>query len=169
MTVLSFDPSFLAYGYAAIEDGKLKLCGRINLPKREVGELLSDYDTRCLKAIGDELQEHINVYKPDAIYLEHPVGSKSSRAAQTLGYVKGLTLGICIANSIQYTTIKAITVKMKLTGRRNASKADIISAVSDEFPNFVVLTKGWTQTDREAASDAAAVYLGIKKLEVKKS
>lgn len=160
-TVLSLDPSLRAYGWAIIQDDKVLECGCI-ITDSIKGEIQTNSDTLRLVVIAQELHRIIEKYKAELelIVFENPVGSKSSRANQSLSYVKGITVAAATFSCIPFKTIRAKTVKKELTGESDADKQTIYEEVLIKYPEVEQLTKGWSKAKKFAATDAVAVFMG---------
>lgn len=161
MKVLSLDPSLRAFGWAIIEKKSIIACGCI-ITENDKSKLETDSDTSNLEYIASELKTVIKTYKPKEIVFENPIGSRSSRGNQALSFVKGLVVSAAIFSGIKLVSISAKATKKKITGDQHATKDLIKSDVIKNFPEFEILTKGWSKVRTYAASDAVAVFIGYK-------
>ena len=96
------------------------------------------------------------------VFSECPVGSQSANAMKSVGVAHGI-VGALRAKGIIVIEVQARAVKKALTGNPNASKADMIKAAMDLYPNA-----GWTwhrgkPTDNnEHRADAlGAIHAGV--------
>lgn len=160
MRVLCLDPSLRAFGWAIIEDGEFLSGGCIET-KPIKGSKVSDSDTDALFFISKTLKEILTKTKCDKIVFENSAGSKSSRANQSLAYVKGLVISICVFYGTEHETIKAKSVKKKLTLDNNATKDAVLDEVKKSFKSFDKKVGHLPKFKLYAVSDAAAVYLGL--------
>ena len=175
MIVLGMDPSMCSSGWAIFETNSnqttLLACGciRTDPPKRikdkngktkkDPSISITEYSTDRLEIIADNLIAIIDLWGVNQVVFENPAGSKSSVAAAALASVKGIVIGTCKGKGIPARPIRALEVKKLLTGDRNAEKDIIEKEVVKTFPNFLDMIPK-NKRDREAASDAIAVFMG---------
>lgn len=162
MRLLCLDPSLRAFGWAVIDttQNDILACGCIQSKKGLVAN--AEADIIDLAFIAKELKSVIKSWACKKILFESAVGSKSSRANQSLSYVKGLVITAAVFSGLEYTAVTAKSVKLKLTGNADASKDEILKKVSNSLISFDNLVKDWPKFKIYAASDAAAVWLGTK-------
>ena len=159
MSTLCLDPSLSACGWAIVENNDI-LAGGCIVTKKIVGEKISDSDTQRLSFIALSLKEIIAKYSPEKIIFEHPIGSKSSRANQSLSYVKGLVVSACVFSSIKFVTVRAKEVKKKVVGDSNATKDEVLEIMREKFKSFDKIVKDLAKFKMYAVADAVATYLG---------
>ncbi len=163
MKIIALDPSLRAFGWAVVEEKNntttLIDCGCI-ITESKKDSIQTNSDTVRLDEIATSLRSTIEIHKPSQLIFENPVGSKSSRANQSLSFVKGLVISAAIFSKIPYAAIKAKSVKENLTRNPDADKDTILMMVRTTYSNFDTITKGWSKVKIYAASDAVAVYMG---------
>jgi Holliday junction resolvasome RuvABC endonuclease subunit len=160
MKILCLDPSLRAFGWAVIENNDFIDGGCIET-KPVKGKKITDADTDALSFIATSLKDILTKYKCQKIVFENAVGSKSGRANQSLAYVKGLVVAICVFHGVEFETIKAKSVKKKLTLNNNATKSDVLIEVQKNFKSFDKKVGHLPKFKLYAVSDAAAVFLGL--------
>lgn len=161
MRVLCLDPSLRAFGWAVIENNDL-IDGGCIVTKKAKGMKVSDADTEALSQIAKTLKAILEKYPCEKIVFENSVGSKSSRANQALGYVKGLVIAACIFYGSDFTAIKSKSIKKHLTTNNNATKDEVLFKVKEIFKSFDKKVGHLPKFKLYAVSDAAAVFLGLE-------
>lgn len=161
MSVLCLDPSLRAFGWSVIDSDDVIDCGCIVTKKAKEGKI-SDSDTESLKHIATALKDILTKHSCTRIIFENPVGSKSSRANQSLSFVKGLVVSACVFHGCEFEAITAKSVKKVLTDDSDATKDQILEKVKENFKSFDKITKDWPKFKVYAASDASAVFLGLE-------
>lgn len=164
MTYLCLDPSLRAYGWCIIQNGYLIACGCILTVPHKVLTIVES-DTVRIQTISQSLAKIVNQYKPDQIVFENFVGSKSSRAMQSLSYSKAITIAVATSLNVPFVGIKAKTAKKELTSNDAAQKKEILEVVQKSFKNFDILMEKANKADIYAASDAISIYLAYKSIE----
>ncbi len=103
-----------------------------------------------------------------AIFVEVPVGSQSARAMASYGICVGV-LGALRASGIPFFEVTPSEVKMAATGRKTATKGDMITWAQVQHPEAPWPTykeKGVTlisEAKAEHMADAtAAIYAGVR-------
>lgn len=160
MSTLCLDPSLRAFGWAVIE-GDDFVDGGCLVTKRTSGSLNTS-DIEDLVTLTTDLKNIIVKYNCNKVRFEVSVGSKSSRANQTLSYVKALVVTLCTLLEVEFEFIQAKSVKKTLVGDNSATKQQILEEVSKKFKSFDKKTSNLPKFKLYAVSDAAAVYLGLK-------
>jgi crossover junction endodeoxyribonuclease RuvC len=154
---MGLDPSIAAFGFAVLHHDLgaarpvvLEMGAWITKPDKKAKKLEDRADRVGL--IGARLVELIEHWKPAEAYVEGlALGMATSRlTAQTLGRVRGLAEGICIAAGIPILEVSAQAVKQAVTGRRDASKELVARLLVQQFP----IARGVMTLD---ATDALAV------------
>lgn len=160
MTILSLDPSLRAFGWAIIKDSEFVDGGCIETSQVS-DSTQGDSDTAALDKLSQELKKIIDTYEIDLVIFEASGGSKSSRAIQSLAFVKGLVISACIFSNIKYKTISAKAVKKALIGKSDASKDEILEEVRKKFNLFDKKTSKLSKFKVYAIADASATYLAF--------
>lgn len=163
MAVLCLDPSFSCLGWAVIdlESDSLYAVGTIELPKIKT-QTISDRAS----LLAEALIEVINQYSPSLIIRESVVGSQSFSACASLNTIMGVIIGVASVRGIPLQSIPAKTAKKSLTGNKDATKADVINAVTKIYPDSI-LTNTKAKFRLEAICDAVALYITYKKDKIK--
>jgi Holliday junction resolvasome RuvABC endonuclease subunit len=161
MNILCLDPSLRAFGWAVISNNDVVDGGCI-VTKKVQGAKVSDSDTESLREIAQALKDILSKYPCQKVIFENPIGSKSSRANQSLSFVKGLVISACVFYGVEFTPIKAKSVKKNLTDNKDASKDEILEKVKQNFKSFDKKFAHLPKFKLYAVSDAAAVLLGLE-------
>ena len=165
-TTLSLDPSLRWFGWSVFSRGKLIAYGCISSKHRS--GVSRKNDTEDLTHIADELLKVIIEYKIKQVYSEDFGGSQSAQAAKTLGYVKGLVIGICKAKKIPAQYINPDKVKEALTNNKSAEKIELANICYTKFPTLKSEIEKMAKDRIFAITDSIAVYLS-KSQEIKNS
>lgn len=126
MRVLSFDPGYERLGVAVLEkeNGKENLlysaCVRTSA-KLEFSERL--------KKIGNETEELIKKWKPDAVALEEIFFEKNAKTAIQVAEVRGVLIYIAVAQNIKIYNYTPGEVKIAVTGYGGSDKRAIAAMV----------------------------------------
>jgi len=128
-----------------------------------------DDELRRLCEIEDQLILFLDKHKPDVLVLEEPTKGLVKKGKlftvnpstlRTACLMWGATHGIARARGIVALKVGSQEIKKTLTGKKNASKAEVEQAAKAMFSSF----KGWVttkQVEHEADAVGAAVT-GIK-------
>lgn len=157
LTVLAHDPSFTAWGYAVVRNGRVINAGCIKTDpeakKRRIRE--GDDRVRRIKEINDALLALIKDHDVNMMVSELPHGSQNAKAAIMMGIVAGIvqTIGDCLGVAVDW--FSEADAKKALLGRKASTKDEVISAVKDQYSDVP-----WRNTKYidEAIADAMAVY-----------
>jgi Holliday junction resolvasome RuvABC endonuclease subunit len=149
MKVLALDMTIRNTGYSIWELQKYEAFGRVFgwrwrplisgciSPADQKGkdyQMLKDI-RRCQELIR-ELERLVNNNDICAIVVELLAGTKTAKTAQTFGLVTGVLASILEKYALPVYIYNAMAVKKTLTGRKEASKEDVIKAVLELFPEF---------------------------------
>lgn len=119
----------------------------------------SDDLRRC-----EDLAEHAFEVAERAkiVFIECPVGSQSASAMKSCGVSFGI-VGAMRTKGIQIIEVQAMDIKQAMTGNRNASKADVIAAAYELYPDAGwKWHKGKLTNDSEHKADAiGAIHAGV--------
>ncbi len=154
--ILTCDPSYTAWGWAAVEGHQVKSTGVIvtkpEAKKRRIRE--GDDFVRRTNDIIKELKQIIDKYHVTYIVAELPHGSQNAKAAKMIGAVPGILESFNVIENIPVEWYSEADAKKALLGRISASKKEIINAIADLYE------VNWTGTKYvdEAVADALAIY-----------
>jgi hypothetical protein len=173
--VVGFDPSMNGWGIA---EGELDLTtGYLHTPRLTVLEPIK-IKTKQTRVNSIDLDVAEQLAKPalaaaraaKVIFVEVPVGSQSASAMKAYGMCVGI-LGVLRAEGIQLIEVTATEVKVALSGNKNATKTQMISAAvglypEASFPVYAKNSKGRKKGDiadkAEHAADAlGAIHAGV--------
>ena len=150
MKILGIDPGTLTLGFSVIEglkNPKLITAGTIKLPR-------SQYLSKRLKMIYDELTKIILVHNTQILGLEMPFSHLNKQTFMKLGYVRGILLLLAEQHNMEIREFAPTQVKQNVTGSGAATKADVAWALSLLFPAYGATLK---TTNNHDMTDAIAV------------
>lgn len=162
--ILGIDAGFAACGAALLgirEDGEHQVtwCDSIKTrpeaKKRNVYQ--ADDDARRIAEITDWIVTIIGDHRPQLVAVELPTGgSKSSRAARSMGMATGLVVATLTFLEVGYLVVTPDQVKQAVTGKRQASKQQVMDAARLRWP-----IAPWSDTKwvLEHSADAAFAAL----------
>ena len=159
MRVIGIDPGSRVCGYGVLEaqNGKIThLASGCIAPKSTLPI------NQRLKIIYNGILEIIDQHSPDVMSIEDIFFAKNAKSAIKLGQARGVAL---LAGSISGITIHeyaATKVKLALTGRGRANKAEVQSMLSKLL--------GVDEWQTQDASDAVAIafcHINISQIEKK--
>ncbi len=159
MRVIGIDPGSRVCGYGVLEaqNGKVThLASGCIVPKSTLPI------NQRLKFIYNGILEIIDQHSPDVMSIEDIFFAKNAKSAIKLGQARGVVL---LAGSISGITIHeyaATKVKLALTGRGRANKAEVQSMLSKLL--------GVDEWQTQDASDAVAIafcHINISQIEKK--
>lgn len=98
-----------------------------------------------------------------AIFVEVPVGSQSARAMASYGVCVGI-LGVIRAEGIPLIEVTASEVKVHLSGSKTATKAEMIEAAVNYYPdaNFPMQGKRIVAKAEHVADAIGAIHAGVR-------
>lgn len=167
ITVSGQDPSLTHWGTA---EGQLCLDTGILSDVQVSMAITAKGKKKQVRANSDDLRraQDLASHAFDAgerakiVFIECPVGSQSANAMKSCGVSFGI-VGAMRAKGIQVIEVSAHDIKKILTGDRNASKAKVIEAAMELYPNA-----GWKYhhgkltNDNEHMADAiGAIHAGV--------
>lgn len=178
LRVVGFDPSLrnwgLAKGTYCLDDARIHINElAVTQPALPTGKQVRQ-NSKDLVA-GQQLAEAAMAFAKDAqaVFVEVPVGSQSSRAMASYGICVGV-LGALRAFGIPFFEVTPLEVKMISVGSRTATKEQMISWGVHHHPGDMWPTKmeGGVKTivasKAEHMADAiAAIYAGLETSEFK--
>jgi Holliday junction resolvasome RuvABC endonuclease subunit len=136
-TVLAFDPSLRNWGWSlcVVSDTiDVVACGVIRHKEVHSNKAQADYLTA--RAIHNDLVDLIQVYKPDVLVAEFPVGSQSASAMISYALCIGLLGSLGKVTQVTPSQVKTTV------GNSTASKADVIAWVNERHPNALPTKHG---------------------------
>ena len=166
--VMGFDPSLrnwgIAYGSYSIESG-------IAVDKLSIIQTESDKGKQTRqnsKDINTAMQLFESAYEAakgiDAVFVEVPVGSQSSRAMASYGVCIGV-LGALCSLKVPVYEVTPTEVKLSTVGTKTASKEEMIAWAYNKYPeiNWPKSYAGSLITSKaEHMADAVgAIYAGV--------
>lgn len=148
-------------GWAVLRDGEIMGlgCKRTKPESRKRGVRVADDDTERTQELARALRIIVEEYEISGVVVEMPSGgAKGARAISCMAKA-----GAIVATAVELLGLPAEWVTpaqvKKITGKRNASKAEVETAVLDHWP-FATLPK--IKADREHVVDALATYVAAK-------
>lgn len=173
--VVGYDPSMRHWGIAEgildLESGFLE---HLNLSVIEPkGKTHKQVRTNSIDmTIAQELYDKVlpTALKAKAIFVEVPVGSQSASGMKSYGMCVGV-LGSLRSNGIQLIEVTASEVKLALSGKKQASKEQMVTAGLAHYPGAnwprhayagKTFAKGDLQASAEHMADAiGAIHAGV--------
>ncbi len=156
-TIITFDPSFTAWGYAVLDyDNNVIAAGCIKTEpdhkKRRIRK--SDDRTRRAEDITRQLLRIMKQHNVNYILSELPHGSQNAQAAIMMGIVVGIVVGISECLNIPAEYYSEQDAKKALLNKRTATKAEIIKVIKE------IYNVKWTGTKYkdEAIADSLAIH-----------
>ncbi len=127
MLMLGIDPGISATGWGLVSIQGTRLChhrhGVIRSTAREA-------DTKRLASISYQLEEIINVERPDAAIIEEIFVVNNPRSALRLGMARGVAVMVCGKAGLSLFEISARRVKQSVTGTGKADKRQVSEMVA---------------------------------------
>ena len=156
--LLCLDIGFRNTGWVVFDKGKARVWGCIRTQKTKVKtDRVSDDNAYCAGVIARELKRVVEDNKCDAVIGELPTsGSISSRPAHQMGIALGIVAGFVEVMGLPVEWVTPTDVKKAVTGKRNASKDEIMDRVRKKFSDCNFMK---TKAEFEHIADACGVYL----------
>lgn len=160
---LAIDPGFRNTGWAWMDEQDIFDVGLIRT-ERDKGSLVYLDNLRCLEELACGIGD-IALPAADRVqlYAEAKGGSKSAKAAAAMAMAQGVMVGRLCAD-YDITLMLPQEVKKRVCGNRSASKADIVAAVDELYPDarLVMKNRGYTAKKyTEHIYDAIAIGWAI--------
>ena len=155
--ILTNDPSFTAWGWAAITPGGRILetgCIKTESKSKMLRIRKGDDRVRRTSEICLELLRVIHKYDVDLIVSELPHGSQNASAAVMIGIVIGILQTIAETETIAIEWYSEVDAKQSVLNKRSAVKKEMIDAITKLYK---VPWMGVGYRD-EAVADALAVF-----------
>jgi len=155
--ILTNDPSFTAWGWAAVTpEGRILETGCIKTESKSKMLRIRKGDDRVRRTseICLELLRVIHKYDVDLIVSELPHGSQNASAAVMIGIVIGILQTIAETETIAIEWYSEVDAKQSVLNKRSAVKKEMIDAITKLYK---VPWMGVGYRD-EAVADALAVF-----------
>jgi Holliday junction resolvasome RuvABC endonuclease subunit len=155
--ILANDPSFTAWGWAAVTpDGRILETGCIKTESKSKKLRIRKGDDRVRRTseICLELLRAIHEYDVDLIVSELPHGSQNASAAVMIGIVIGILQTIAETENIAIEWYSEADAKQCLLGKQSATKKEMIDVITKLYE---VPWTGIGYKD-EAVADCLAVF-----------
>lgn len=165
--VVGFDPSLRSWGVASatldLLTGILTVPSlSIIEPKDPKGKQVRQNSHDLYRA--EQLAESALAFarKAKAIFVEVPVGSQSARAMASYGICVGI-LGAIKAEGIPLIEVTPAEVKKAFTGKKDASKDEMIAKAIEFYPtaDFPKYNGKMTAKTEHVADAIAAIHAGV--------
>lgn len=168
--VLGMDPSMrnwgLAFSHLDLEDGVLDtpVLSVIKTAEEPKGKQVrtNSYDIEAADTLYKEV--HPIAQQAKVIFVEVPVGSQSAAAMKGYGMCIGI-LGALRAMGIPFIEVSEAEAKKTMTGKRTATKEEMIAAAMIWYPdaNWPMHNGKLTTGRAEHMADGiAAIHAGVK-------
>lgn len=147
MIIFGVDPGTILTGYGIIRSENK------NLTLLKSGIIKTDPQNDLsskLKHIYDELNNKVNIYKPDVFCIETAFFGKNVQSAMKIGYVRGVAMLVASVNNITCVEYSPREIKKAVVGKGAASKQQVQYMIR----NLLNLKKDKIKFDE---SDALAV------------
>ncbi|MEI6659815.1 MAG: crossover junction endodeoxyribonuclease RuvC [bacterium] len=127
MRILAIDPGYERVGIAILEKSQGKRDALIysNCFKTKASKAFHDR----LSDIGDELEDVIQKYKPEALAIEKLYLSTNQKTAMNVAEARGVMIYIASQNGLDIYEYTPPQIKVAVTGYGKASKDMIMSMV----------------------------------------
>lgn len=165
--VVGMDPSLTNWGIAKglldLEDGCLEVLD-LQVIETEVGKnkqvRVNSTDLGRAELLAKSAMEAAQWSK--VVFAEVPVGSQSANAMKAYGVCVGI-LGAIRASGVQIIEVTALEVKLHLSGKKHATKEQMIKAAVALYPNANFPKQGERVTNKaEHVADAlGAIHAGV--------
>lgn len=146
--LLCLDIAFEHIGWTAFHMKHPVALGVIHVPKsgKKNVRVSDERADRCAAMVGC-LMNLIFKYKVQGVIGELPSGSKNARAANLLGWAGALVVATCRILDLPAEWVSQNDVKIAVTGRRNATKPEIMDLVAEHYKwdrteKVIKITKG---------------------------
>lgn len=165
--MVGFDPSLTHWGIAKAEldlatgflyDPVLEVLEPEKLTHKQVRQNSKDLDVAKQLAIA----AFAAAEGAKAIFVEVPVGSQSARAMASYGICVGI-LGSMLADDIHLIEVTALEVKKAFTGKKEATKQQMIDQALLLYPkaNFPMWRGKVTNAAEHVADALGAIHAGV--------
>lgn len=172
MKIMGFDPSMNNWGVVAgfYDPGTAKVKAvesiviqpnKLLEKKKTVRKNVQDIDHALM--LGQRITYVLSVWKPQALFIEVPVGSQNARAMCSYGMCIGLT-ALIKELGYPFFTVTPTEVKLAMGQSKSASKQDMIDAAVNLHPDLNWPRKGSAiiKSQAEHIADAVgAMYAGV--------
>jgi Holliday junction resolvasome RuvABC endonuclease subunit len=158
--VVGFDPGLASCGYALLElhedrSNDRILSGGVWRTQARKGRLVHEDTARRALELAEHVREYLLATAPHVVCMEGLSLPRNAGAAAKAAMAHGVILAA--AGPVPVETALPPDLKLAMTGRRSASKGDVIAAVRARWAPQVALPDWPTGMLEEHAADAAAV------------
>ena len=169
LKVVGFDPSMRNWGIASgrlhLHTGELAM-GHLDVIQPVKPEGKQTRTNSIDLAVAEQHARGIAqaIQRAQAIFVEVPVGSQSAAAMKSYGMCIGL-LGALRAHGTPFFEVTATEVKLAGCGKKTASKAEMIQAAQQRYPDLDWPTyrrKGETLVSESSAEHMADAIFAIQ-------
>lgn len=128
--ILSLDIGFANTGYSVFKDNNLVDYGVISTPKTNEKYTMNDYSIRCIN-LFKKLSELVIQHNIQIVVGEMPSGgSQSNKASVQMGMAAATVSSVVASHNLKYYWCTPQQVKFAATGKRSATKDEIIENIS---------------------------------------
>ncbi len=157
--ILSLDVGFANTGYSIFENDNLIDYGVISVPKTTEKYVMNDYSLRCM-CLYSKLSELITKYSITAIVGELPSGgAQSNKASVQMGMALATVSSVVSNYNLKYYWCTPQQVKFAATGKKSATKEEVIDSICDQYNQLKELKKNIL----EHVCDSVSAYLYCKR------
>jgi Holliday junction resolvasome RuvABC endonuclease subunit len=154
--ILSVDPGFSNYGYAVWNEyGEIVKVGVLTTEKTKVKiNRISDDTAFRIASLTTQLNDVIRTHSINGVIGEMPSGGgKSSAAVKNMALALAITVAVITLNRIPIEWCSALEVKIAMTGKKQATKLDMMLATCMVFPSWKLTTKTKTFKNKKDRVD----------------
>lgn len=158
--ILGVDPGFASIGFFVARASKMSLrplyatcfTTKAASKKRRLNEL-DDDDERLIR-IDNEIKRLIEEWRPDVVASEYRVRARNPKTSAQCAMMYAAVHLRARDAGVPFLTYAPEDIKERMTGKRGASKAEVIAALKRMMPNF----DGWPVASlQEHVGDAGGV------------
>ena len=173
--VLALDPSFRNTGYAVITVGKRDKVVDSGVIKTEARAKKSnvraaDQTLEQIQVMVNSIREVISRHEPEVLIAELPTsGGKSARAVASMAIAQAVCGAVAAYEDIPTEWITPTDNKKGMTGRKTASKEDMMTEAVSRYPELEAQYthnkgqyKGQLRGEFEHVADAIGAYEAAK-------
>lgn len=155
--ILGIDPGFASVGFFVIRATKMSVRAlyadcfstKASSKKLRLNEL--DDDDRRLQLIDNEIQGLIREWEPDVVSSEWRVRSRNPKTSAQCAMMYASAQLRTLDAGLPFLTYQPEAIKERMTGKRSASKPEVIAALKRMMPQF----KNWpVDSKQEHVADA---------------
>lgn len=166
MMVLGLDPGFAAFGVAAVEvernDSLNPMRGWVLRTERSARKLAvraSEDNVRRAQAIAEALSAIVDEWRPQVLCAETMSWPRNAGAVAKVALAWGAVCALAWSRGLPLVQASPQEVKIAVSGRKNASKDEVIRYVESRFSGFDLPKQ---LTLQEHVADAIAVVVACR-------